>query len=93
MCPSPSFSWSSIELSRAFERYLPGEEGGGRQQPWSYRGNKNNIGQDYTEVVMHVVMGNLKLGEIKGCDRSKGKGYSVKGAHNEGNGKSYFFYF
>lgn len=32
---------------------------------------------------MHVVMDNLKLGEIKGCDRSKEKGYPVKGAHNE----------
>lgn len=27
---------------------------------------KQNIGKDYTEVVMHVVMDNLKLVEIKG---------------------------
>lgn len=40
---------------------------------------------------MHVVMDNLKLGEIKGCDGSNDEGYPVKGAHNEGNGKSYFF--
>lgn len=40
---------------------------------------------------MHVAMDNLKLGEIKGCDRSKEKGYPVKGAHNKRNGKSYFF--
>lgn len=40
---------------------------------------------------MHVVVGNLKLGEIKGCDRSKDEGYPVRGPHNEGNGKSYFF--
>lgn len=54
---------------------------------------KQNIGQDYTEVVMHVVMDNLKLVGIKGWDRSKEKGYPVKGAHNEGKGKSYFFLF
>ena len=42
---------------------------------------------------MHVVMDNLKLGEIKGCDRSKEKGYPVKGAHDEGHGRSYFFLF
>lgn len=40
---------------------------------------------------MHVVMDNLELGKIKGCHRSKGKGYQVKGAHNEGNGRSYLF--
>lgn len=78
-------------LSRAFEGYLPGGEGGGRRWPWSYKRNKNNIGQDYTEVVMHVVMDNLKLGEIKGCDRSKEKGHPVKGAHNERNWQFLFF--
>lgn len=54
---------------------------------------KQNIGRDYTEVVMHVVMGNLKLVEIKRGDRSKEKGYTVKGALVEGKGKSHFFYF
>jgi len=42
------------------------------------------------EAVVRVVLGNLKLGEIKGCDRSKEKGSPVKGAHNGGNGKTYF---
>lgn len=42
---------------------------------------------------MHFVMDNLKLEKIKGCDRSKVKGYPEKGAHNEGNGKSSFFLF
>lgn len=41
---------------------------------------------------MHTVMDNLKLGEIKGCDRSKEKGDPVKGAHNKSNGKSFFFF-
>lgn len=54
---------------------------------------KQNIGRDYMEVVMHVVMGNLKLVEIKRGDRSKEKGYAVKGALGEGKGKSHFFYF
>ncbi len=42
---------------------------------------------------MHVVLDYLKLGEIEGYDRSKEKGYPVKDAHNEGNGKSYSFLF
>lgn len=63
-----------------------GERGGGRDGHGATgaKNNKNNIGEDYTEVVMHVVVGNLKLGEIKGCNRSKEKGYPVKGAHHEG---------
>ena len=36
---------------------------------------------------MRVVVDNLKLGDIKGCDRSKEKGYPMRG-----NGKSYFFF-
>lgn len=46
---------------------------------------KQNIGQDYTEVVMHVVMDSLKLGEIKGCDRSKG-------VTKKANGIFFFFF-
>lgn len=42
---------------------------------------------------MHVVVDNLKLGEIKGCDRSKEKGYPVKGAHNEEMANPVFFSF
>lgn len=42
---------------------------------------------------MHAAMDNLELGEIKGCNRSKEKGCPVRGAHNEGHGKSYFFLF
>lgn len=52
---------------------------------------KHNIEQDYTEVVMHIGLDNLKLVEIKEWDRSKEKGYPVKEAHNEGKGKSYIF--
>lgn len=38
---------------------------------------------------MHVVMHDLKLGEIKGSQRSKEKGYLDKRAHVEGNSKSF----
>lgn len=43
--------------------------------------------QDYTEVFMHVITGNLKLEKIKGFNKSKEKGYP----NREGNGKSFLF--
>lgn len=70
------------------------ERAGGGNGHGATRATKTTQGRIIQEAVMRVVRDDLKLGEIKGCDRSKEKGYPVKGAHNEGNGKSdFFFYF
>lgn len=83
-----------MELSRAFEGYLPGEEGGGAATAMELHRQQKQHRTGLYRASHACCHGQFEIrGEIKGCDRSKGKWYLLRGAHNEGNGKSCFFYF